>query len=140
MTATITRPQNLNAAHADYLTPSGVRVSCPVYIDAPIQARKTLLNAARSLAESFETTETHTQSGIRVATSTGGLSKLETYLGCSFDILRQNLFQRGGISADLILKIQIATGVEVISVKEIEAGMKAKAALVKAYVNDNPYS
>jgi hypothetical protein len=138
MTATLTRTA-INSSANDHVTNEGVRISCPLYIDLTTIQRKALLNAARELAESTTTTTPTTQSGISVATTNGGLTKLEHYLGCSFDILRGSLFQRGGVPIDLVLRLQLATGVEVVSLKEIEAGIKNKIAVVKSFVEDNQY-
>ena len=139
MTATLTKLTHLNSAANDYTNQDGVRISCPLYIELTNIQRKNLLNAARSVATAAQETAPKTQSGIVVSTSTGGLNKLESYIGCSFEILRSQLFQRGSLSADLILKLQIATGYEVVSVKEIEAALKARAGLVKQFVSESPF-
>lgn len=139
MNSTITRPTAINSSSNDYTTDSGVRISCPVYIDLNNNQRKELLNACRTVAHSSETVAVPSKSGISVATTVGGLNKLESYLGCSLDILRGTLFQRGGLSADLVLKIQLATGVEIVPTKELEAALKSKATVIKAFIKDNPY-
>ena len=138
MTATLTRTA-INSSANDLVTTDGVRISCPLYIDCTTLQRKALLNAARELADSTVTVTPNTQSGISVATTSGGLTKLENYLGCSFDILRSSLFQRGGVPIELVLRLQLATGVEVVSLKEIEAGIKTKIAVVKSFVEENQY-
>jgi hypothetical protein len=140
MTTTTNRITSINSSQRDYTNSEGVRVCVPIYLDLTNLQRKTLLSAARSLATECADATPHTQSGIVVSNTTGGLNRLEAYLGCSFDLLRSALFQRGGLAADLVIKLQLATGVEVISLKEIEAGIKAKIALVKDYVAQNPFN
>ena len=141
MTATTTtRITHINSSSTDYTTNSGVRISSPVYIDLNNLQRKELLNACREVANATVDAPVHSQSGITVTHTTGGLNKLETYLGCSFDILRTALFQRGGIPAELVLKIQLATGLELVSLKEIEVALKAKAGVVKEYIAQHQYN
>ena len=137
---TNTKQTTINHYENDPITTSGVRISCPLYIDLTTAQRKQLLNAVREAAHATVDTPVHSQSGIVVATTTGGLNKIESYLGASIDILRSStLFQRGGINADLLLRLQLATGVEIVSVKEIEAALKSRIAQVKAFVNDNQF-
>jgi hypothetical protein len=141
MTATITKPATLNSAANDYVSPNGVRVSAVLYLDPPITPfRKAWLNAVRdAINNSVESTPV-TQSGISVVTNTGNMSKVETFLGMTFDNLRGSLFTRGGISADLVLKLQELTGIVAISPKEIQEGIKAKASLVTSYVKENTFN
>ena len=140
MTATATRIASLNSATNDYTTPTGVRISTPCYVDLTTSQRKELLNAARDLAHSTSESTPRTQSGISVVSTNGGLNQLEMYLNAGFDIVRTQLFQRGGVNLDLIIKLQNATGLEVVSVKELEAALKSKAAIIKEYVAQNPYN
>jgi hypothetical protein len=136
-----TKQTTLNHYTNDPVTPSGVRISCPLYIDLTTAQRKHLLNAVRDAAHATTDTPVHSQSGIVVSSTTGGLNKIESYLGVSIDILRSStLFQRGGINADLLLRLQLATGVEIVSVKEIETALKSRIAQVKAFVVDNEFN
>lgn len=135
MTATINNYAN------DYITDSGTRICTPLYLDLTTVQRKELLNAVRSKAAEMEQVQTNTQSGISVASSVGNLSKIEAFLGVSLEILRSGvLFQRGGLAADLVIKLQAITGVEVVSLKEIEAAYKARTKLVKDYVALNQFN
>jgi hypothetical protein len=124
----------------DYITDSGTRICTPLYLDLTTTQRKELLNAVRSKAAEMDTVSTNTRSGIAVATSVGNLSKIESYLGVSLELLRSGLlFQRGGLAADLVLKLQSVTGVEVVSLKEIEAAYKARIKLVKDFDAANQF-
>jgi len=140
MTTTTNRIAAINSSATDYMTDAAVRISAPVYADLTTSQRKALLNAARTVANHYIDSTPHTQSGIVVSTSNGGLSRLEQYLGCSFEVLRHSLFARGGVSLELILKLQIASGVEFISIKEVEAALKSKMAVIKEYVAQNPFT
>ena len=125
----------------DYITDSGTRICTPLYLDLTTSQRKELLNAVRAKAAEMDTVSTNTRSGIAVATSVGNITKIEAYLGVSLEILRSGvLFQRGGLAADLVLKLQSVTGVEVVSIKEIEAAYKARIKLVKDYEAANQFA
>jgi hypothetical protein len=50
------------------------------------------------------------------------------------------MFQRGGLNADLVLKLQAVVGYEVVSVKEIEAAYKAKVGIVKEIIKNDPFA
>jgi hypothetical protein len=131
----------LNHYTNDYTTQEGVRISLPLYIDLTTAQRKLLLNAVREVANATTEVNVHSLSGITVAHTNGGLSKVESYLGASLDVLRSGvLFQRGGIAADLLIRLQLATGVEIVSAKEIEAALKARISQVKAFVADNQFN
>ena len=134
MTATAERINNINAAINDYITPDGVRVSVAAYADVPVVTRKRALNIVRDLINNSSEATPATQSGISVVTNAGNLSKVERQLGCTFDILRQTLFQRGGLPLELVLKLQVLTGIEMLSMKELDAAVKAKTNLIKEYV------
>lgn len=146
MTATMTRfvtssqQAPLNSAGNDYISTDGVRISASTYIDLSQTQRKVLLNAVRDLASATVEETPRTQSGIKVATVSSGLSQVETYLGCSLGTLRELIFSRGGVSIDLVLKLQQATGLEFVTYKDIEQGFKAKLALIKAFAASNPYN
>ena len=125
----------------DYITDSGTRICTPLYLDLTTTQRKELLNAVRTKAAEMETVTPRTKSGIAVATSVGNLSKIEAYLGVSLEILRSGvLFQRGGLAADLVLKLQEVGGIEVVSIKEIEAAYRARVKLIKDFDAINKFS
>ena len=96
------------------------------------------LNAVRDLAHATVDTPIHSQSGIVTSHSVNNLSKITAFLGMDLSVLRSVLFQRGGLTADLVLKLQIVTGIEVVSLKDIEAAYKAKAAIVKSLMATTP--
>jgi len=137
-TATAPHPI-INNYTNDYTTQNGVRICTPIYLDLTNAQRKELLNAVRTASSQTTTTKTNTQSGITVETNNGSLNAVEAYLGTSVDLLRSLLFQRGGLSVDLVLKIQQVSGLEIVSVKEIEAALKARASLVKSYSSNFPF-
>lgn len=130
----------LNSAANDYNNVNGVRVSTPTYIDLTIQQRKELLNAIRTLTASVTTTQTSTShTGLQVETPTSSLSNVESYLGMNLDVLRTALFSRGGIPIDLCLKLQSATGIEFVSIKDITAAYKAKEKHIKDWIANYSY-
>ena len=137
MTTTLTTPV-LNSAANDYTTASGLRISTPLYLDPSSSDRKIWLNAVRDLAHSSVDAPVHSQSGIVTSTSANKLGSIVRFLGMDLDVLRSVLFQRGGLSADLVIKLQIVTGIEVVSLKDIEAAYKAKAAVIKALMATSP--
>ena len=139
MTTTTAPRVSINSSANDYFTSSGVRISIPLYIDLTGAQRKELLNAAREVASRTTTSSVKSQSGISVETTTGGLTALEAFIGCSFDILRQSLFSRGGVSADLVLRLQAVTGVECVSQKDIETAFKNKAGFVKSFMSSEKF-
>jgi hypothetical protein len=133
MTATIPRPYSLNASSLDYVTENGSRVSCPVYVDVTMIERKALLNAIRQVCYQPSTTQVKSISGITVENSASKQQEVESFLGCSIDVLRSVLFQRGGLPVDLILRIQSVSGYEVISLKDLDAGLKSKLNNIKEF-------
>lgn len=141
MTATVINPNRtqLNSASNDYTTEDGVRVCIPLYIDIPVSERKTLLNLVRHKAMEMNVSEVKSKSGISVATSNNELSKIEAYLGCSLEVLRSLIFSRGGLSADLVLKLQSLTGYEVVSLKDIDLALKNRLGTIKEYAKVNAY-
>ena len=130
----------INAAGNDYISKDGVRISLPCYIDITMQQRKSLLNACRDACSSqVITSEPDSMSGIRVETTSNQQSDLESYLGMSLDVLRGVIFQRGGIEAGLLLRLQEATGVELVSEKDFNAAFKARLDVIKKYTSNYPY-
>jgi hypothetical protein len=136
MTTTIARPTNLNSAAVDHVTENGSRISSPVYIDVTTVERKALLNAIRQTCSQTTTTQVHSVSGISVESSSPRQNEIEQRLGCSLDVLRSVLFQRGGLPIDLVLKLQILSGYEVVSLKDIEQGLKVKINAIKEFVKE----
>jgi hypothetical protein len=128
----------LNSAVNDYTTANGCRISTPLYLDPTSSDRKLWLNAVRDIAHATVDTPVHSQSGIVASHSVNNLNKITQYLGMDLGVLRSVLFQRGGLSADLVIKLQIVTGIEVVTLKEIEAAYKAKVAVVKALMSTTP--
>lgn len=138
-----TRPfEPLNAAKNDYYTDKGVRVSTVLYVDVPNEIRKSLYSALRSKVEMEAFTATPaTKSGITTVTAnSAALSKIEAYIGISMSVLRSVIFARGGVALDLILRIQEATGLEVISAKELGAALDARKKQVVSYTKDYPFN
>ena len=138
MTATLTQPTQLrvNSAASDFTTDSGARLSTPLYWDGSTLQRKSLLNAVRTAAQRPINTSVKSVSGITVDSFGTAQQEVEAKLGCTLDVLRSLLFQRGGLSLDLVLKIQLVTGEEIVSVKEIENAYKSKIAIVKQILKE----
>jgi hypothetical protein len=132
----------LNAAKADYYTESGCRVSTVLYLDVPMEKRKLLYNALRTKVELESYTSTpSTRSGIQTVTAnSNALSRIEAYVGVTLSVLRGVLFQRGGVALDLILRIQEAAGIEVISTKELSAALDQRKKQVVSYIKENPFN
>ena len=130
----------LNSAANDYTNKDGVRISLPCYIDITMQQRKELLNACRDKAQAQVVSSTPaSMSGIRVETTSNLQSDMESYLGMSLDVLRGVIFQRGGIEAGLLLRLQEISGMKLVTDKDFTAAFKARHDVVKAYTKDYPY-
>lgn len=130
----------LNTAHNDHITKSGVRISLPCYIDITMTQRKEILNACRDLCQATTITSTPpSMSGISVQTTSNAQSEMESYIGMSLDVLRGVIFQRGGIEAGLLLRLQEVTGLELVTDKDFTAAFKARHDAVKKYRQDYPY-
>ena len=131
----------LNHYTCDYHTEGGVRISLPVYIDVPTADRKTLLNAVREIcATTVTTTPENTHGGISVVSQQTMQPQVEAYLGMALDVLRSMLFSRGGLSADLLLRLQEVTGIEYVTQKDIAAAFKARQGQIKTYVEENKFN
>ena len=112
----------------------------PVYIDITTNQRKELLNGVREAMTASPTQSTPTSlSGIRVETVNGTAPDIESYLGMTVDILRNVLFQRGGIEAGLLLRLQEVSGVTFVTDKDFQQAFKQRQDFVKGYIADNPY-
>jgi len=130
----------LNSAANDPMTSDGVRISMPLYIDLPNTLRKELLNGVREvIAGNYTTSETQTQSGLTVSTPSSLESEVEAFLGLSIDNLRNVLFSRGGMPADLLFKLQAVTGIEFVSEKDLTAAYKERQAFVKKWKKDHTF-
>jgi hypothetical protein len=132
----------LNNSQNDFVSASGIRVSCPLYVDLPNNLRKQLLNGVRSKASEViidDTPQPQSISGIQVSNSASLQPAIETYLGMAIDNLRNVLFQRGGLEASLVLKLEQVTGIEVLSPKDWAAAFKVKQTLVKDFSTSYPF-
>ena len=130
----------INTAQNDYITKNGVRISLPCYIDITMSQRKDILNACREQCQATVTTSTpQSMSGISVQTTSNVQSDMESYLGMSLDVLRGVIFQRGGIEAGLLLRLQEVTGLNLVTDKDFTAAFKARHDAVKKYTSDYPY-
>ena len=130
----------INSAAHDYTNDSGVRISIPCYIDITMQQRKDILNACRDACNSQVISSTPaSMTGLRVETTSNVQSEMESYLGMSFDVLRGVIFQRGGIEAGLLLRLQEISGLQLVSDKDFTAAFKARQSVIKSYTKDYPY-
>ena len=130
----------LNHYTCDHHTESGVRISLPMYLDVPNTDRKTLLNAVRDVCSTSFTTKPANTRGITVVESQTMQPQVEAFLGMTIDVLRSVLFTRGGLSADLLFKLQAITGIELVTVKDLTAAFKARQAMVKTFVEETKFN
>lgn len=131
----------LNRHQNDYSCENGTRICLPCYIDPSISLRKEILNAVRTKAsELIEVEQPNSMSGISVMSSSSRQPQIEQYLGMSIDILRNVLFQRGGLEASLVLKLQNITGLQIVTDKDFTAAFKLKQSLVKGFSKEYPYT
>lgn len=123
----------------DYYTPDGTRVCLPIYIDVPMSKRKELLNGIR-LAQTEETTSSQpsTVSGLTVETK-NPRSNVHDFLGMQPDVLRGVLFQRGGLSLDLIIRLQQVAGMEVLTETDIKKAFTARQKSVLNLVKETVF-
>ena len=129
----------LNSSKLDYYTADGVRVSMPVYLDLPNQRRKELLNGVRNKLQSQTLSEKSpsSMSGIKVQSHGVYDNSIEKYIGMDLACLRGVLFQRGGLPADLVLRLQAVSGVEVISDADIKKAFDHRKKTTVSYTKDN---
>ena len=121
----------INSSSQDYSNDTA-RISLPCYIDITNSHRKALLNAVRQACYQPATSEaTRSISGISVQNSASRQSDIESFLGMSLDVLRTVLFQRGGLAADLLFKLQAVANIEYVSEKDLVAAFKARQAQIK---------
>lgn len=128
----------INSAAADFFNEDGVRFSLPFYLDLPTQKRKDLLNGVREKIQSVRTSSStpNSMSGISVDTFT--TNSVEQYIGMSLDVLRSVLFQRGGVPADLVLRLQAVSGVTVVTDAELKKAFDNRKKTVLAYLTNFP--
>ena len=111
-----------------------------MYVDLTTTQRKDLLNLIRTRCyETVDVTQQETQSGIRTVSSANRQGEIEGYLGMSLDVLRTVIFARGGLEISLLLRLQSVANWEVITTKELMAGLKAKQDLIKTYITENKF-
>ena len=128
----------LNRANNDHINDAGVRISCPIYIDPPTSTiRKQWLSKLREMAsESDITTEPDSMSGIKVVSYGTRQPAIEAALGVSLENLRNILFSRGGMSPDLVIKLQTITGIVAVTQKDIQTAFDQRKKLVKEFMSD----
>ena len=107
-----TKFKPINTFHNDFYTDQGVRISMPLYVDAPSAMRKNLFNAIRDQQDQTSVTET---------------------LGMEISVLRTLLFQRGGIPLDLMLRMQTITGIDCLDESSIRDAFSHRLETVLDY-------
>ena len=127
----------LNHNSNDHTLENGVRISTPLYIDLTINQRKELLNEVRELTSSLS--NVRSTGSLQVVEMSSNASEVEGYIGMTVDVLRNVLFQRGGIALDLVLKLQEVTGIVFVTDKDVAAAHKVKLAVVKSFLTENPF-
>ena len=107
------------------ITPStrldnGCVISTPVYVSITVEVAKQLLNSFRVLKQKELIQVSSPTESLNVITHHGGvMAQCEQELGLSEEALRSVLYQKGGISEKIIVKLQNLTGIEVISPNQI---------------------
>ena len=130
----------VNSGQNDFTNKGGVRISLPIYLDITTSQRKEILNACRELNKSQAIhSAPNSISGITTSTASGAIADIEAYIGMTLDVLRGVIFQRGGIEAGLLLRLQAVTGIEYVTEKDFTDAFKARQAFVKNYIKDYPY-
>jgi hypothetical protein len=79
------------------------------------------------------------QTGLQVENVTSKEADIEAYLGTTLEMLRAQLFQRGGLPVDLVLKLQSVTGLEFVSLKDMTSAFKTKEKAVKDWNTNYNY-
>ena len=131
----------LNSASNDFNNANGVRISVPTYIDLTVQQRKELLNEVRNKCNEMVSVAapSTSQTGLQVESVTSKEADIEAYLGTTLEMLRAQLFQRGGLPVDLVLKLQSVTGIEYVSLKDMTSAFKNKEKAVKDWNTNYNY-
>ena len=128
----------INSAATDFFNEDGVRFSLPFYLDLPTQKRKDLLNGVREKIQSVRTSSStpNSMSGISVDTFT--TNSVEQYIGMTMDVLRSVLFTRGGVPADLVLRLQAVSGITIVTDAELKKAFDNRKKTVLAYLTNFP--
>ena len=132
----------INRAANDYNCVNGVRISTPCYVEIPNTIKKQIFNELRTLASQPKAVaqQPNSISGIQVVESSTMQPEIEAYLGCTLDTLRSGvLWQRGGLEISLVLKLQVLTGIELFSMKDITAAFKGRQDLIKKFAETYPF-
>ena len=137
-TTTLDTVKHINHFTNDFTTTDGVRICTPIYIDIPTAQRKEILNKVREIASTPAAVVTPiTQSGISVQNSASQEQQIVQFLGLDLANLRNTLFQRGGLSVDLVLKLQAITGLVFVDQKTFAAAFKQKQAAIKSFMEEH---
>lgn len=136
------RPEPLNSSKLNYTNDEGVRVSLPIYIDLTTTQRKELFNGVRTAAQNATTATNTTRSisGLVVEHAATNQSSVEQFLGMTVDNLRMVLFSRGGLSADLVIKLQAVAGVEFVNEKQLAQALTDRKKQVSEFIKANSYA
>jgi hypothetical protein len=138
MTTTLSTTKHVNHFSNDLTTNDGVRICTPVYIDLTTAQRKEILNKVREIAyEPAAVSIPPTQSGIQVENYSNRENEIVMKLGMDLANLRNALFQRGGLSVDLVLKLQGITGLVFVDQKTFAAAFKQKQAAIKSFMEEH---
>ena len=138
MTTTLTTTKHINHFSNDLTTKEGVRICTPLYIDLTTAQRKEILNKVREVAyEPAAVNIPPTQSGITVENYSNREPEIVMKLGMDLANLRNALFQRGGLSVDLVLKLQAITGLVFVDQKTFAAAFKQKQAAIKSFMEEH---
>lgn len=138
MTTTLTTTKHINHFSNDLTTKEGVRICTPLYIDLTTAQRKEILNKVREIAyEPAAVSIPPTQSGITVENFSNRENEIVSKLGMDLANLRNALFQRGGLSVDLVLKLQSITGLVFVDQKIFAAAFKQKQAAIKSFMEEH---
>ena len=74
--------------------------------------------------------------GIQVVSYGTRQPAIEAALGVSLNSLRDILFSRGGMSPDLVIRLQEITGIVAVTQKDIQTAFDARKKLVKEFMSD----
>lgn len=102
---------------------TGITVSVPVYISISQDVAKTLLNGFRvaKQKELLENNQSYESNSVSVVTNSAPkMTQIEQELGMDENTLRSTLFNKGGISERVIIKLQNLLGIEVVTKEQIQ--------------------
>ena len=135
---TLQTTKHINHFSNDLTTKEGVRICTPLYVDLTTAQRKEILNKVREVAyEPAAVSIPPTQSGITVENYSNRENEIVMRLGMDLANLRNALFQRGGLSVDLVLKLQAITGLVFVDQKTFAAAFKQKQAAIKSFMEEH---